>query len=37
MFKKRVVGQEKTAFFISLVRQAGKQDQVTKKIHPKKD
>lgn len=37
MFKKRVAGKEKTSFFISLVRSAGKQNQVTKKIHPKRE
>lgn len=36
LFKKRVIGN-KTTFFISLVKQAGKQDPVTKMIHPKKD
>ena len=36
-FKKRVAGPENTTFFISLVKQAGIQDKVTKLIRPKRD
>ena len=36
LFKGRVF-KEQTPFFISLVKQAGKQDPITKMIHPKKD
>ena len=36
-FKKRVAGPENTTFFISLVKQAGTQDKVTKLIRPKRD
>jgi hypothetical protein len=36
MFKGRVF-KDQTLFFISLVKQAGRQDPVTKMIHPKKD
>jgi len=35
LFKGRVFGKEKTTFFISLVKQAGKQDPITKMIHPR--
>ena len=35
--KKRVAGPENTTFFISLVKQAGIQDKVTKLIRPKRD
>ena len=37
LFKKRVGGAENTSFFISLVKQAGTQDKVTKLIRPKRD
>lgn len=37
MFKKRVTGKENTSYFISLVKQAGKQDPATKLICPKRD
>lgn len=37
LFKKRVSGKDGTSYFISLVKQAGKQDPATKKICPKRD